>query len=153
MFGIGFPELILIMALALIVVGPDKLPELARSLAKTLLDLKKTAEGLKDSLEVEDNPLSEIKPELEDAARNFKETILDAETKTWKETGASNPQDENTQLKDIYGDYANIVEEGEALATDDTSQQDDSSKSTPVDTPRADDPSSTSQDPSPEKKE
>ena len=36
MFGIGLPELILIMAVALIVVGPDKLPGLARSLAKEL---------------------------------------------------------------------------------------------------------------------
>lgn len=84
MFGIGFPELILILALALIVVGPDKLPELARSIAKTLVDLKKTAEGLKDSFNEEDNPISDIKPQLEDAAKNFKETILDDETNTWK---------------------------------------------------------------------
>jgi sec-independent protein translocase protein TatB len=41
MFGIGLPELIVIMALALIVIGPDKLPEMARSLAKTVMDLKK----------------------------------------------------------------------------------------------------------------
>ena len=74
MFGIGFPELILIMALALIVVGPDKLPELARSLAKMVVDLKKTAEGLKESIDIEDNPLAEIKPKLEDAAKNFKES-------------------------------------------------------------------------------
>lgn len=84
MFGIGFPELILILALALIVVGPDKLPELARSIAKTLVDLKNTAEGLKDSFNEEDNPISDIKPQLEDAAKNFKETILDDETNTWK---------------------------------------------------------------------
>ena len=84
MFGIGFPELILILALALIVVGPDKLPEIARSIAKTLVDLKKTAEGLKDSFNEEDNPISDIKPQLEDAAKNFKETILDDETNTWK---------------------------------------------------------------------
>ena len=34
MFGIGLPELILIMAVALIVVGPQKLPELAKALGK-----------------------------------------------------------------------------------------------------------------------
>ena len=84
MFGIGFPELLLIMALALIVVGPDKLPELARSIAKTLVDLKKTAEGLKDSMNTDDNPLNDIKPTLEDAAKNFKESILDEETASWK---------------------------------------------------------------------
>jgi Tat protein translocase TatB subunit len=53
MFGIGLPEFILIMALALIVVGPEKLPDLAKSLAKQLLELKKTANALKDSLQGE----------------------------------------------------------------------------------------------------
>lgn len=93
MFGIGFPEMILILALALIVVGPDKLPDMARSIAKTIMDLKKTAEGLKENLNIEENPLSEIKPELEDAAKNFKETILDAETQTWKKPDSSQTPD------------------------------------------------------------
>lgn len=53
MFGIGLPELILIMAIALIVVGPEKLPELAKSLAKGIMELKKTAAGLKDSFKEE----------------------------------------------------------------------------------------------------
>ena len=77
MFGIGLPEMILIMALALIVVGPDKLPDLARSLAKTIMELKKTAEGLKDTLAEEGNPLDDIKPDLEEAAKNFKNNLLD----------------------------------------------------------------------------
>lgn len=54
MFGIGLPELILIMAVALIVVGPDKLPELAKSLGKGIVELKKAASSLKDSLNEED---------------------------------------------------------------------------------------------------
>ncbi|MDF1578312.1 MAG: twin-arginine translocase TatA/TatE family subunit [Desulfurivibrionaceae bacterium] len=53
MFGIGLPELILIMAVALIVVGPEKLPELARGLAKQLVELKKAANVLKESLQEE----------------------------------------------------------------------------------------------------
>lgn len=77
MFGIGLPEMLLIMALALIVIGPDKLPDLARSLAKGLLDLKKTAESLKNSMAEEGNVLAEIKPELEEAAKSLKEELLD----------------------------------------------------------------------------
>ncbi len=63
MFGIGLPELILIMAVALIVVGPDKLPELAKSLGKGIVELKKAASSLKESLnEVdEDSPVWEPK--------------------------------------------------------------------------------------------
>ena len=55
MFGIGLPELILIMGIALIVVGPDKLPDLAKSLGKGIHELKKAAASLKDSLDEEDD--------------------------------------------------------------------------------------------------
>jgi Tat protein translocase TatB subunit len=54
MFGIGLPELILIMAVALIVVGPQKLPELAKALGKGIVELKKAAASLKESFEEED---------------------------------------------------------------------------------------------------
>lgn len=77
MFGIGLPEMLLIMALALIVVGPDKLPDLARSVAKSLMDLKKTAESLKSSFSEEDNPLKEIRPELEEAAKSLTDSLRD----------------------------------------------------------------------------
>ena len=77
MFGIGLPEMILIMALALIVVGPDKLPGLARSLAKGIMELKKTAESLKDSFAEEGSPLDDIRPDLEEAAKSLKDNLLD----------------------------------------------------------------------------
>lgn len=51
MFGIGFSELILILIIGLIVIGPQKLPELARSLAKGLAEFKKAASDLKDTLD------------------------------------------------------------------------------------------------------
>ncbi|MFZ5763205.1 MAG: Sec-independent protein translocase subunit TatA/TatB [Thermodesulfobacteriota bacterium] len=53
MFGIGLPELILILGIALIVVGPEKLPELAKSLAKGINELKKAATSLKESVDAE----------------------------------------------------------------------------------------------------
>lgn len=60
MFGIGMPELILIMALALIVLGPKKLPEVARALGKGLAEFRRATEELKDEL-------SRIEPEAEAA--------------------------------------------------------------------------------------
>ena len=48
MFGIGMPELILILGLALIVLGPKKLPELAKTLGKGLAEFRRAADELKD---------------------------------------------------------------------------------------------------------
>lgn len=47
MFDIGVPELIMIFVVALIVVGPKKLPELGRTLGKGLSELKRSFEGVK----------------------------------------------------------------------------------------------------------
>ncbi|OEU49987.1 MAG: hypothetical protein BA871_04770 [Desulfuromonadales bacterium C00003096] len=53
MFGIGLPELLLILALALIVLGPDKLPQLARQIARYMGKLKRASEELKSQLDIE----------------------------------------------------------------------------------------------------
>ena len=46
MFGIGVPELLIIMAIALIVIGPKKLPDLAKSLGRALNEFKKAERRL-----------------------------------------------------------------------------------------------------------
>jgi len=88
MFGIGLPEMLLIMALALIVIGPDKLPDLARSLAKGLMELKKTAETLKTTFAEEGNPLKDVQPELEEAAKSLKNNLLDLPSEIRDETSS-----------------------------------------------------------------
>jgi sec-independent protein translocase protein TatB len=90
MFGIGLPELILIMALALIVVGPDKLPEMARSIAKGVMELKKTVNNLKEDL-AKDNPLDEVRPQLEDAANSLKKQLGEPSPDGW--TGVAGDYD------------------------------------------------------------
>ena len=47
MFGIGFQELILIAALALVLIGPEKLPEMMKSLGKGTREFKRAMEELK----------------------------------------------------------------------------------------------------------
>lgn len=48
MFGIGMPELLLILAVALIVLGPKRLPEIARTLGKGLAEFRRTTNELKE---------------------------------------------------------------------------------------------------------
>ena len=53
MFGIGFPELLLIMALALIVIGPKRLPDIARALGRGFTEFKRATDELKTSFNEE----------------------------------------------------------------------------------------------------
>ena len=48
MFGLGIPELIVILVLALLVFGPRKLPELGTFLGKSLRDFRDSLDGRSD---------------------------------------------------------------------------------------------------------
>lgn len=150
MFGIGLPEMILILALALIVVGPDKLPELARSIAKGVMELKKTAEGLKEQMKEEGNPLDDIKPDLEDAAKTFKSQLLDhperGRTELFPDKGV-NPSPEESAAQALAGmkdngvdtsQYSDDISEPVELSADDlTEVVHPSDISEPAETPKA----------------
>jgi sec-independent protein translocase protein TatA len=66
MFGpIGMPELIVIMVIALVIFGPRKLPELGRSLGRSLNEFKRASNELKhtldDEIRVEDQKVADEK--------------------------------------------------------------------------------------------
>ena len=72
MFGIGMPEMFLILAIALIVIGPKKLPDLAKSLGRALGEFKKATSEIKETMEI-DTGFKEIKAAFEDVDTHIKE--------------------------------------------------------------------------------
>jgi len=58
MFGIGMSELLLILAIALIILGPKRLPDLARALGKGLSEFRKAANDIKSTLDIEEEESS-----------------------------------------------------------------------------------------------
>jgi len=52
MLGVGMQEIIVILVVALIVIGPKKLPDLARALGKAIGEFKRAADDLKEDLDI-----------------------------------------------------------------------------------------------------
>jgi Tat protein translocase TatB subunit len=60
--GIGPLELVVILIIALIVVGPERLPQLAQSIGKTMRDLRAMSQGLTTEWQREISSISDIDP-------------------------------------------------------------------------------------------
>ena len=69
MFGIGMPELIIIFVIALIVIGPKKLPDLARALGKGMAEFRKATDDIKEQLDIQS---------VEDEFKEMEEDIADS---------------------------------------------------------------------------
>ncbi len=68
MFGIGMPELLVILGLALIILGPKKLPEIARGLGKAMREFRRATDDMREQFEEETR-------ELKDATETLKEEV------------------------------------------------------------------------------
>ncbi|MFC4455484.1 twin-arginine translocase TatA/TatE family subunit [Deinococcus sonorensis] len=55
--NLGFPEIMIILVVALLVFGPKKLPELGKSLGNGIREFRKSTQGLKDELSGAANPI------------------------------------------------------------------------------------------------
>ena len=74
MFGIGMPEMLVILALALIIIGPKKLPDLAKSLGRAMREFKKATSEFKESIQLEGD-LSEVKETFNNISDEVKDAV------------------------------------------------------------------------------
>jgi len=68
MFGnIGFPEILVILAIALLIFGPKKLPEIGKSIGRALREFRKTSDDIKEKIEeeIQADEFRDIKEEIE----------------------------------------------------------------------------------------
>jgi len=80
-FGMGMPEIILILAIALIVLGPKKLPEIAKALGRGIAEFKKATQDLKESLDVDDD-LKEARDTIQEAKGDIEKTVRSSMTES-----------------------------------------------------------------------
>ena len=115
MFGIGMPEMILILAVALIVIGPKKLPDLAKSLGRALGEFKRATTDFKESMEI-DNDIKNVR----EAFDEIKETVditpkFDSETSV----ASNSPYDalDAEDIEEVKKEKIDITPDSESKST------------------------------------
>ena len=101
MFGIGLPEMIIIAVVALIFIGPDKLPGVLRSIGKGLVELKRATSDVRSTVQEE---MQKIEEEIElkevrESAQDFKNEL----------GGVANKIDPLTLSKFNSGDQKEVI--------------------------------------------
>jgi sec-independent protein translocase protein TatB len=109
MFGIGMPELILILVIALIVIGPKKLPDLAKSMGRAMREFKKATNEFKENLQI-DEDLTDVKKAFDGLGKDIKDSVSTTETAEFQRPEASQTPEDKTDDKTV----ASEKETGEA---------------------------------------
>ena len=100
MFGIGMPEMLLILALALIVIGPKKLPDLAKSLGRAMREFKRATSDFKETLAGNED-FSEVKQAFDDIGTDIKDTVDFTATPTDKPASDAEATEKQTDEKQV----------------------------------------------------
>jgi len=96
MFGIGVTELIVILVVAIIFIGPKKLPEIAKAAGKAFAEFKKAAEDIKNSVKED---IEKTTAPFTDLSKDIQEKTTAPSTKLSKEANAPINQKPQTPPK------------------------------------------------------
>lgn len=113
MFGMGFMEIIVIAIIAVIFLGPDKLPETMVNIAKFFRSTKASLANAKESLEQEMN-ISELKKE----ALSYKEELMSVNSELSRVTSMANLDDDYDLIHDTAATAKSPAEKDEATKTE-----------------------------------
>ncbi len=135
MFGIGLPEMIIIAVVALIFIGPDKLPGVLRSIGKGLVELKRATSDVRSTVQEE---MQKIEEEIElkevrESAQDFKNELGGVANKVDPLTLSKfNTEDQKEEISDSINESdldehqtESIAENTEATTTDASSEIDE----------------------------
>ncbi|MEJ2164920.1 MAG: twin-arginine translocase TatA/TatE family subunit [Desulfobacterales bacterium] len=98
MFGIGMPEMILILAIALIVIGPKKLPDLAKSLGRAMREFKKATNEFKETIQL-DSEMADVKKAFNGIDEDVKEAVDPKTDQEDKSADGTNVDEEKSEVK------------------------------------------------------
>ena len=146
MFGIGMPEMLLILAIALIVIGPKKLPDLAKSLGRAMREFKKATNEFKETMQI-DGEMEDVKKAFSGISDDVKEAVdlnIEPEKKTddQPQAGAAADEEKNETQNEASesDDFDHLKNLKHAFDSIDTN-------STATDEPGTDDKAPAEQDP------
>ena len=111
MFGIGMPEMILILAIALIVIGPKKLPDLAKSLGRAMREFKKATNEFKETMQI-DSEMADVKKAFYDIKDDVK-TAVDPKSDQGNKPDARNKVDEEKDAGQKKGASESVTAESD----------------------------------------
>ncbi len=106
MFNIGFPELIVVLLIAFLVVGPDDLPKVARAAAHALKWIRDIVRQFKEELEWD-----RIVREVNEAKGSIQEAVTDSGTVDEIHRIKEEMEEETRQLKEAVHLSQNVVQE------------------------------------------
>jgi len=90
MFGIGFPELLMILAIALMVIGPKRLPEIAKALGRAMAEFKRATDEFRNSIN-EETRAADIRKQILDGVK-----VPDLKGTTREQAGPGTPPADKT---------------------------------------------------------
>ncbi|WP_027722309.1 Sec-independent protein translocase protein TatB [Maridesulfovibrio zosterae] len=113
MFGIGSTELIVILVVALILIGPQKLPELIKNLGKGLSEVKKMSNDVKSTLDAEISAADQERKAKEAAEQEVvrKKAEEEAMEKARQAEAQKQQAEENATVADVDTDEASSTDE------------------------------------------